>query len=176
MGTRRTHYLHDVVKLIEALNQYSNGVRRSWIARRAQACVTNCVTRQAADRAREVFRVQGFPTTLPAKWTERDAALARFSGPEMDILRQRIREAGSYAPFEPDLLPAAMIATATSWARGEGRTTPAQLHHRFDKAAKKWAARDKLDTTWLKGGVWQWRDGTVLCNHDKTSAYVSRTL
>ena len=175
MPARRTNYLADVLALIAAFNEFSNGVRRSWIARRAQACVNNCVTRQAADRARAAFLAEGFPTSLPSKWIERDAALARFAGPEMEFLRQRIREAGSYAPFEPELLPAAMIATATKWARGEGHTTPAMLAARFDKAAKKWAARERLNTTWLAGGVLLWRNGTALANRGKTHVYVGRT-
>lgn len=175
MGARRTNYLGDVLALIAALNEFSNGVRRSWIARRAQACVNNCVTRQAADRARQVLAAQGFPTTLPARWADRDAALAKFAFADMEGFRQRIRSAGTYAPFEPDLLPDAMIATATKWARGEGKTTPAMLARQFDKAERKWNARANLDTTWLGGAALLWRDGRALASHHSTHVYVSRT-
>ena len=133
----RSATLSDLLALLDAHDQYSGGVPRSIIARRAQALVNSLQTRTGCERSQQALAARGVVTHLPDYWQRRERSLAVFETLEIPLLQNLIGTAGSLIPFLPDLIPAPMIAAAKLRSRNDGGSPPHALAARCRTAAKR---------------------------------------
>ena len=171
----RRYSLSDVLALLDAEDDYANGVASSVIRRRCQPVVNQSVTRTACDRARAAFAARRITTYLPPRFERREAVRADFEVNEIPRLRNLITNLGTFLPFIPDLLPGAMLQAAELWARNEGGHSPKALARRCRAAAARYTAQHAAPAAPLwPAKVLAFRDLKILGSITPPRAYAIR--